>query len=40
MKAIKDKYNPNLSVKENAALCNCSVAAIRHYIMATVVAQS
>lgn len=32
MKAIKDKYNPNLSVKENAELCNCSVAAIRHYI--------
>lgn len=32
MKAIKDKYNPNLSVKENAALCNCSVAAIRHFI--------
>ncbi len=32
MKAIKDKYNPNLTVKENAELCNCSVAAIRHYI--------
>ena len=32
MKAIKDKYNPNLSVRENAELCNCSVAAIRHYI--------
>ncbi len=32
MKAIKDKYTPNLSVKENAELCNCSVAAIRHYI--------
>lgn len=32
MKAIRDKYNPNLSVKENAELCNCSVAAIRHYI--------
>ena len=32
MKAIKDKYNPNLSVKENAELCNCSVSAIRHYI--------
>ena len=32
MKAIKDKYNPILSVKENAELCNCSVAAIRHYI--------
>lgn len=32
MKAVKDKYNPNLSVKENAELCNCSVAAIRHYI--------
>lgn len=32
MKSIKDKYNPHLTVKENAALCNCSVAAIRHYI--------
>ncbi len=32
MTAIKDKYNPNLSVKENAELCNCSVSAIRHYI--------
>lgn len=32
MKAINDKYNPNLTVKENAELCNCSVAAIRHYI--------
>lgn len=32
MTAIKDKYNPNLSVKENAVLCNCSVAAVRHYI--------
>lgn len=32
MKAIKDKYNPNLSVKENAALCNCSESAIRHFI--------
>ncbi len=32
MKAIKDKYNPNLTVKENAELCNCSVSAIRHYI--------
>ena len=32
MKAIKDKYNPNLSVKENAELCNCCVAAIRHFI--------
>lgn len=32
MKAIKDKYNPNLSVRENAELCNCSVAAIRHFI--------
>lgn len=32
MKGIKDKYNPNLTVKENAELCNCSVSAIRHYI--------
>lgn len=32
MKAIRDKYNPNLSVKENAALCNCSESAIRHFI--------
>lgn len=32
MKGIKDKYNPNLTVKENAELCKCSVSAIRHYI--------
>lgn len=32
MKAIKDKYNPNLSVKENAEICNCSESTIRHYI--------
>lgn len=32
MKGIKDKYDPNLTVKENAELCNCSVAAIRHHI--------
>ena len=32
MKAIGDKYDPNLNIKENAIRCNCSVAAIRHYI--------
>lgn len=32
MKAIKDKYNPNLSVKENAEICNCSESTIRRYI--------
>lgn len=32
MTAIKDRYNPNLSVKENAELCNCSESTIRHYI--------
>ena len=32
MKAIKDKYDPNLSIKENAIRCNCSESAIRDYI--------
>ena len=32
MKSIKDKYDPNLSIKENALKCNCSESTIRHYI--------
>jgi len=31
-KGINDKYNPYLSIKENAELCNSSIAGIRSFI--------
>ena len=39
MNKVKLKYDPNLSIKENAAMCGVSESAVRKYMLGSISGQ-